>query len=161
MNASQRKALALKLLTNALEPQPDQGSNESALTIAALELVSESLAGDVVTKERLREKYEEIASLATKQPKSPPKPKPMPTLLPGRGRGVDTYNPYAKLNPFELLEDYGAHQLRAVLERATQQSLRDAVAMVQKHNPGTVPNNRTKSADMIDYIVLHVAGPGY
>jgi hypothetical protein len=59
------------------------------------------------------------------------------------------------------LEEYGADQLRAVLQRSTQRSLREAVDAVQEREPGTRPASRTRNADMIDYIVEHVAGPGY
>lgn len=39
--------------------------------------------------------------------------------------------------------------------------LREAVDIVQSHEPNTKPASRSRKADMIDYIVEHVAGPGY
>lgn len=161
MTATQRKTLAMKLLVTSVESDTIQAPSESTLTIASLEIISEWIGIDPEVQQRLRDKYEEIAALSAKKPKSTPQIPPMPTVLPGRGRSVDTYNPYAKLDPYELLDDYGAHQLRAALMHMTSQSLKDAVAIVQERNPGTAPKTKTKSADMIDYIVEHVAGPGY
>jgi hypothetical protein len=65
------------------------------------------------------------------------------------------------LNAYFLLEEYGRDQLRAVLDRMTQRRLREAVDSVQEREPGTRPASRTRNADMIDYIVEHVAGAGY
>jgi aryl-alcohol dehydrogenase-like predicted oxidoreductase len=60
-----------------------------------------------------------------------------------------------------LLDEYGRNQLRAVIERATQRLLREAVDIVQSHEPDSKPSSRSRNDVMIDFIVEKVAGPGY
>jgi hypothetical protein len=41
------------------------------------------------------------------------------------------------------------------------EALAEAVDAVQEREPDARPASRTRNADMIDFIVEHVAGPGY
>jgi hypothetical protein len=61
------------------------------------------------------------------------------------------------LDPYFLLELYGAHQLRDALAEQTTANLREAVALVKERNKGSQPRGRTAAA-IIDYIVEHVVG---
>ncbi len=153
LSATARKTLVTKQLVQALGP------DEKAAVTAALEVVSERLAWDSDLQQSLREKYGEIAALATATGTRTKDLGPLP--VPIRSVGLDRYTPYGKFDPYQLVYEYGAHQLRAVLVRGTQKDLREATDIVQTREPGTKPASRTKSADMIDYIMRHVAGTGY
>ncbi len=151
MSPTARKTLATKQLVSALGP------DEKAAVTAALEVASEHLAWDVGLLRSLREKYEVLAAATARTQKPDLGPKPVirnPSALAG-------HNPLAKTNPYELDAAYEHDQLRRVLADLTQRSLREAVDMVQAREPNSKPPNRTRNPDMIDYIVEHVAGPGY
>jgi hypothetical protein len=126
---------------------------------AALEVANEWLAWDTAFQERLRQKYDELSSLSPTKKKAPVDLGPAP--VPIAGRGLKNYSPYGKFDPYQLIDEYGRQQLRAVLIRATQQHLREAVDIVQAHEPGTKPASRSNNTAMIDYIVATVAGPDY
>jgi hypothetical protein len=151
MSPTARKTLATKQLVSTLGP------DEKAVVTAALEVVSEHLAWDVGLLRSLREKYEELAAAATRTQKPHLGARPVirnPSALAG-------HNPLARTDPYELDAAYEHDQLRSVLASLTQRSLREAVDIVQSREPNTKPASRSLKADMIDYIVEHVAGPGY
>jgi hypothetical protein len=154
MSAAQRKKLATQQLLNTLT-----GENESTATTAALEVINELLASDRSVQQRLQEKYDELTALTNGRPQ----PRAGQTAVPKPIAGVDLdrYSPYGKLDPYQLLAGFGRDQLRAVLKGATPPLLREAVDVVQAREPNAGKVNRAKKADMIDYIVEHVAGPGY
>jgi hypothetical protein len=134
-------------------------TNQTAALTAALEVVNEQLAWDMGLRQSLQRRFQELASLTTPLPRQKVDLGPKPTPI--SGRGVTRFSGFVKLNPYNLLEEYGADQLRAALMRSTQRDLREAVDAVQEREPGTRPASRTRNADMIDYIVEHVAGSGY
>jgi len=107
--------------------------------------------------ERLHDEYAELASLTQHRRRAPRGPAPVPLS------GGDLYHSsaYSKFDPYKVREDYGSHQLRAVLERATVQSLREAVGIVQSRVPDAAPASKARKADMIEFIMPHVAGPSY
>lgn len=70
------------------------------------------------------------------------------------------FDPTAPPDPYFLAEFYGSHQLRLALERYTVAPLREAVRPVKVANPRTKPSGTSRQA-LINYIVEHVAGPGY
>ena len=152
MSAAKRKTVATQQLMNTLA-----GDDQTAAITAALEVVNEWLAWDSVFQERLCQKYDELRTLAPAKKKIEHGPAPTPIAR----RGFENFNPYAKLDPYQLLDEYGHNQLRAVLERATQRLLREAVDIVQKHEPDSKPSSRSRNDVMIDFIVEKVAGPGY
>lgn len=154
LSAAKRKALAIQQLLSGLA-----GDDEAAAVTAALEVANEWLAWDTAFQERLRQKYGELSSLSPSKKKAPVDLGPAP--VPIAGRGLKNYSPYGKFDPYQLIDEYGQQQLRAVLVRATQQHLREAVEIVQAHEPGTKPASRSSNTAMIDYIVAAVAGPGY
>ncbi len=155
LTASKRKSLATQQLLNTLA-----GDNQTAVVVAALEVVNEWATWDGALLERLRQKYEELSTLSngkSKQPDQNHAPAPFPIA----GKELGKFNPYGKLDPYELLDEYGRDQLRAVLTRATQRHLREALDIVQSHDPDTKPPSRSRNDAMIDFIVEKVAGPGY
>jgi hypothetical protein len=154
LSAAKRKALATQQLLSTLA-----GDNESAAMTAALEVANEWLVWDTAFQERLGQKYDELNRLAPSKKKAPVDLGPAP--VPIAGRGLKNYSPYGKFDPYQLIDEYGRQQLRSVLVRATQQHLREAVDIVQAHEPGTKPASRSSNTAMIDYIVAAVAGPDY
>lgn len=149
ISVAQRKSLATQQLLTSVD-----GVNQAVAFTAALEVINEWLASDRSMQARLREKYTELAALA----KGPQKADLGPVPTPLEGRTLST--PYGHLDPYQLLESYGPGQLRAALVRAPQRLLREGVNIVQAREPATKPIGR-RNADLIDFIVEHVAGPGY
>ncbi len=82
-------------------------------------------------------------------------PRPKGTLALGE------FGSSGKLDPYLFSRNYEPGELRHVLSSATLARLKEAAEVVQAREPGTAPRGRTKKADMIDYIVEHVVGPGY
>jgi hypothetical protein len=142
LTATQRKTIATQKILQALAAS-DQGL---AIT-AALEAVSERLAWDRELQRSVREKYDDLQALG-----------PMPPLI--RTPGLNRQSPLHVLDPYELALDYGRDQLRNVLSRASQPNLKVAVGLVKERNPGKKPSGQSSPA-LVDFIVEHVAGPGY
>lgn len=153
LTVTQRKALAIDQLLGAVS-----GADKDAALVAAVELMAEWLC-DIEMGERFRERYSEIERLNSEKKK--PKPAPRPKLVPISGPDLDHFNPYAKPDPYKLLDWYGHKQFRALLDDFTPQSLRDLVAAVQLREPDAKPASRSKKQDMVDFVVAHVAGPDY
>lgn len=152
MSPTQRKSLATQQLLSIVS-----GTDQSAVVTAALEVINEWIALDRGVQRRLREKYDELATLTSGKAKADLGPVPVPTNPVSFGQ----FNPYGRFDPYQLLTEYGRDQLRAVLARGTQKDLREATDIVQERNPGTRPSSRSSKAAMADYIMEHVAGPGY
>lgn len=152
MSPSRRKTLATQQLLSTLE-----GTDQTAAITAALEAINEQMGWDTGLRQSVRNKYADLVAMtpAKNKPNLGPVPVPIP------GPALARYNPYGKFDPYFILDAYGHDQLRAVLVRGTQRDLREAVGIVKERNPGTKPANATRNADMIDYIVQYVAGPGY
>ena len=153
MSATQRNKLAVQGIVTTLG-----FSDEKVAIIAALEAVHEQLAYDSDLRERVCEKYQEIAALGTgTRPKADLGPVPIPI----RAGTPEQYTAYGKFDPYRLNWEYGEDQLRAVLMRGTQRDLREATTIVMTRNPGTKPTSKSNKDAMVDYIVERVAGHGY
>lgn len=153
LTVTQRKALAIGQLLGAVS-----GADKDAALVAAAELMAEWLC-DSAMGERFRERYTELEALNSAKKK--PKPAPRPKLVPKSGPDLDHFNPYAKPDPYKLLDWYGHDQFRALVDDFTPQALRDLVDAVQLREPDARPASRSKKQDMVDFVVAHVAGPGY
>jgi hypothetical protein len=151
MSAARRKTLATQQITDVA------GSNRTLAITAALEVVAERLAWDANVQQSLHQKYAELLALSQPKPRNGVSSMPKPKGLLALGE----FNPLGKLDPYLVSRNYEPGELRQVLGYATAASLKVAVAIVQAREPGTAPKSRTKKADMIDYIVEHVVGPGY
>jgi len=150
-SATARNSLATQQLVSTL------GTDKKAAVTAALETVNERLAWDRAFEQSLRQRYDELAALATSKPKAAPRSASKPALASGPAQRATL----EKLDPYQLLEGFGRDHLRAALADTTQRRLRSAVDVVQARHPTTKLPNRNRNEDMIDYIVTHVAGPGY
>lgn len=147
-----RKALATERIIAALVAD----DSEAALT-AALETVADGLERSPAKRDRLRARYAELEALR----QTAKKPALAPAPVPISGPDLDHFNPYAKPDPYKLLAWYGHDQFRALISRATPEALRDLVDAVRAREPDATPARRSRKRDMIDYIVEHVAGPGF
>src|SRR5690348_7323981 len=136
MTAAQRNKLATQGIATILDV-----TDVKAAVTAALETVYERFTWDSDLRERVREKYLEIAALS---PITPPKLDLGPVPFPIRSVGLDNYTPYGKFDPYQLEWTYGVDQLRAVLARGTQNDLREAIDIVQARNPGTKSASRSR-----------------
>lgn len=156
MTATQRKTLATKQLIDSFGP------NQNAAVTAALETVNERLSWDTALRQRISEKYGELTAVsATSSSRSRTSSGPAPKPLSAGGNGPTRSRSFEHLDPYRVLADFGRDNLREMLSRDTQGRLRTAVTIVQERHPGTKPASRSRNADMVDYIVEHVAGPGY
>lgn len=151
MTPTQRKTLAATTIMQALAV-----SDQALAITAALEAVSERLAWDTALQHSVREKYGDLQTVGTAKPKKDLGP--MPPLI--RTPGLNRQSPLHVLDPYELALDYGDDQLRNVLSRASGPNLQVAARLVKERNPGKIPSGQSKPA-LIDFIVEHVAGPGY
>jgi hypothetical protein len=153
MSGAQRNKLATQGIIAAFG-----ATDEKAVVTAALEAVHERLASDPDLKERVRQKYHEIAALSAETGQNADLG---PVPVPIRSGTPEQYTPYGRFDPYKLAWQYGTSQLRAVLLRGTQKDLREATDIVQARNPGTKPASRTKKEDMIAYIMEYVSPLGY
>lgn len=135
--------------------------NLKLLSAAIAEVAADEADSNPAFVSRVRAVYQELVSMPTTRARSAASKLAEVELIPiGKVEGGGI-NPYAPLDPDYLSKLYGAHQLRAALSRYQLASLKDAAAKIQQEHPGTKPRNRSSKDSVIDYIVEHVAGPGY
>lgn len=79
------------------------------------------------------------------------------TLTPIRHVEGREINLAAPLDPYFLLEVYGAHQLRQALELFPLAKLKEGLSAVMERHPGTKPASKASKAAVIDYIMRYVA----
>lgn len=80
------------------------------------------------------------------------------TLTPIRHVEGREINLAAPLDPYFLLEVYGAHQLRQALDLFPLAKLKEGLPAVMERHPGTKPSSKASKAAVIDYLVRVVAG---
>jgi hypothetical protein len=156
-SATTRKTLATQKIMTHLAASENE--KDKAIT-AVLEAVSERLDWDRALQQSVREKYEELRTLAPSRQTGQkaklgpmPQPKPSSTLA--------THNPLANTNPYELAEEYEHRDFRAVLDHAGRDPLREMVGVIGRRNPGIKLPNRNQLDAMRDFIVQQVLGPGW
>lgn len=155
MTAQQRGAEATRRLREVLGL-----SDLKVLATALAEIAADEAQHNVDFGDRIRHAYREIELLPT-QNRSSRKIASKPKLIPIAAPGVVDIDPHGDLNPFSLVQLYGANQLRAALTEYSLSRLKEASAIVEQRNPSTKPKNKSRKDTIIDYIVEHVAGPGY
>jgi hypothetical protein len=105
--------------------------------------------------------YKELEPLQVARPAAQAKNAPKSAPIPIAAVGIERLNPYGKLDPYVILDGYGPDQLRAVLERASAYRLREAIEVVQEHEPGLKAPAKGRKEVMVDYLVEVVAGKGH
>ncbi|HST90360.1 MAG TPA: hypothetical protein VLJ14_18435 [Ktedonobacterales bacterium] len=157
LTAKQRNNLALQRLCAKLGIE-----DSSLLATAVLEVVADEVGWNGDVGRRIRDVYRDLiqlSSLARAKPR-PSKPEPV-KLVPVGKVDESRINPYGPLDPYLLFDMYGAHQLRLALDGYSLAKLKEGMAAVEARNPGTKPKSKASKAPLIDYIVEHIAGPGY
>jgi hypothetical protein len=129
------------------------------LATVLLEAATEELSRSGRFADRVRVTYDALIAVkpnrgSSRRQEPPAKLTPIKRI---EGREIDLG---ASPDPYFLLELYGKEQLPAALARYPVKALLESVEIVQQHFPGTKPKGKTKAV-VIDYIVEHVAGPGY
>lgn len=152
MTATARNKLATQTILKAIDV-----SDGKVAAIAALEAMSERLTWDAALRQTVRQKYDELQALSAPKQKADLGPMPTPIQTPG----LTKTTPLHVVDPYDLRDTYGSHQLRNVLQRVGRQDLRDGVKLVQKRTSGTKLPSLNDMNAMIDYIMQHVAGPEY
>jgi hypothetical protein len=133
--------------------------NTKAIAAALIEAATELAANDSNFASRIRALYQEITATKGHTPKNPPISANKSHykleddgLVPIKHMQVHL-DLSAPLDPFFLLELYGAGQLPKALSRYQLKRLLEAMAAVQEKFPGTKPRNKSKKDDVIAYIV--------
>ena len=151
----QRSAEATRTLRALL------GLNDLKLLSAS---IAEAAAEEIVRNERFSGRVRNIyAELESKQqtPTSHRRQTHDVELTPLPGAEHVRVDPFAPLDPFLLQRLYGSKQLRQALSVYSLSKLKEALSPVEERNPGTKPTNKGRKDAIIDYIVEHVAGPGF
>jgi hypothetical protein len=167
-SVQERTAEASRVLCAALGLVGLSATNMKYLMLALAEVADEEIHRNADFAARLRSRYEALvparpsragrSSGASRPSRSSGPPKTRLTPVGTVDEGL--LDPYAPPNPFLLQQLYGNEQLAAALGRHSLAALKQAVDVVQEQFPGTKPKKLTKPG-IIDYIVEHVAGPGY
>lgn len=160
MTPAQRKTLATQEIMKAVGAiTPTE--KEVAIT-AALEAVKEQLLLEPEFQGAFRQKYEEIQRLGMSS-RSATKPKadlgPMPQPKPWFH--LAAHNPLANLSPYEIAEAWEHRDFRSVLAHAGRDLVREMVDVVKVREPGAKLPNKNSMPAMMNWITLHVLGPGY
>lgn len=153
----QRNRLALQRLSESLSLE-----DVALLATAALEVVADEVGRNGEVARRIRESYHDLlkSPRQTKTKFHLSKPEPV-KLIPVGTVDESRIKPYGPLDPYLLFDLYGAEQLRLALDGYSLVKLKEGMAAVTTRNPGTKPKSKASKAPLIDYIVEHVAGPGY
>lgn len=130
------------------------------LSASVAEATAEEIARNERFSQRIRDLYAELASRQGIKRTNQKLALPV-ELVPLPGSENVRVDPFAALDPFLLQRLYGSGQLRQALSVYSLSKLKEALAPVEQRNPGTKPTNRSRKDSIIEYIVEHVAGPGY
>ncbi len=130
------------------------------LSTAVAELAAEEAARNPAYVSRLQAVYQELVSLHSTRPIRAQEASGV-KLVPIGNVAHQAIDPHAPLDPYYLYDLYGPEQLRAALSRYTLARLKEGLPAVEQRNAGTKPASRARKDAIIDYIVEHVAGPGY
>ena len=160
MTRTQRKTLATAEIMKAVGATTPV-EKDAAIT-AALESVREQLLLDPAFRGTFRQNYDELQRLGTSTNRSSakkvelgPMPQPKPSFH------LASHNPLANLSPYEIAEAWEHRDFRSVLAHAGRDLVREMVDVVKVREPGARLPNKNSMPAMIDWITLHVLGPGY
>lgn len=158
LTVTQRTAEATREVAETLGLQ-DLKRVAAALSEAAAEGVRKNTAFAAHVRKLYEEMAPKPAATSTRKRSQAKTSAPDIELIPIKQvEGI--LNPAAPPDPYFLVDLYGPHQLRLALTRYTPARIREAVAPVKSRSGGARPSGTSRQA-LIDYIVEHVAGPGY
>ncbi len=154
-----------------------EGTNGKLLQAVLLEVAATALADDPAFAARVRARYAEVAPPPTRRatkrgdsssggtgrraPRATPKVSDLlEPLVPIKHIPNYEITVEGPLDPYLLLEVFGAHQLARALNQRSPADLQKAVALVQARHPGTGPERSTSGKAskpaLIAYIVEQV-----
>lgn len=151
LTLSQRVAEAQRCAAEALH-----SDDTKRATAALLETALEEMRRNPGFALRVHGRFDELAP--ARQPRARQAKtikKPYKELIPIKQIEGQTFDVSAALDPYFLLDLYGADQLTEALDQHPTSNVREAVEMVQERHPGTKPQGRSKSA-LIAYVVRYV-----
>lgn len=158
----QRAAQAAHRAAEAL-----RATDEKRLAAALAEIAAEEMARNPTFALRVRSRYEDLeppkkarAAKTIKEPrkpKLPPAPRaaiePLIPIKPSVNYQIDVARP---LDPYEVLEYFGAHQLPIAFDDQHLTTLRVSATFVEDHHPGTKPKGRATREKLFAYIMQYV-----
>jgi chromosome partitioning protein len=164
-----------RALTHAQATLPE-GTNGKLLQAVLLEVAAAALADDPAFAARVRARYAEVApppakrattkggsgtgSTGRRAPRATPKVSDLlEPLVPIKHIPNYEITVEGPLDPYLLLEVFGAHQLARALNQRSAADLQKAVALVQARHPSTGPERKSGKASkpaLIAYIVEQV-----
>jgi hypothetical protein len=152
MTLTQRINQAQQHAANALHA--DDAKRAAA---AVLEMALEEMRRNPGFSLRVRGRYNELAPAKPRRASSTKAARATRNeLIPIKKIEGREFDVTAALDPYFLLELYGAEQFPDALDRHPRSSIEEAVGIVKERHPGTKPGGRTKAA-LIEYIVRYVA----
>ena len=132
-------------------------ADEKRMLAALGEMAVDEMSRNPAFAVRVRNRYEELA------PQKPPtrakavktaKPKLIPIKeLPGFQLDATR-----RVDPWFILEYFGAKQLEPALRMQTIGNLREAIAVVEERYPGTAPKGKLTKDSAVSYILQQVLG---
>ncbi|HUY78772.1 MAG TPA: hypothetical protein VMV29_18510 [Ktedonobacterales bacterium] len=144
-----------------------RATDEKRMAAALAEIAAEEMARNPSFALRVRSRYEALeppkktrAAKALKdpqKPKLPPAPRaatePLVAIKPSVDYQIDVARP---LDPYEILEYFGAHQLPLAFDSQHLTTLRDSATFVEDRHPGTKPKGRATREKLFAYIMQYV-----
>ena len=125
----------------------------SRLSIALAEAAADELTRNGAFARHVREIYDCLPEKAPRVPREDPLRALKINLIPLRPDANYQVNPSGPLDPYDLLEHFGAHQLTDALELFSLQRLQAAAKKVQAKHPGAKPKDGRQKPSVIAYIV--------
>lgn len=134
------------------------GLNDLKLLSAA---VAEAAAAEAVKNADflacIRSIYAELTKAPNRQPRAKAPHQELPELIPLPDVDGSRFDPFAALNPYELLRLYGLSQMATALNGFSLEKLREAATFVKERHPGTKPKDGRRKDSLIAYIVEQMA----
>jgi hypothetical protein len=152
--------LAAKQCYTALGLTNVKKKDSKSLELVLLQIVAGEIAHNAVFAQRAREACQQALASATK-----PASRTRSTASTAEKRSTPVrrvdpsrFSARVPIDPYAFWEQYGDEQFHEKLNGWHIDTLRAAAASVQHRNPGTKPKSKSRSVDLIDYIVRYVTG---
>ena len=151
-----RAAEATTRLRHALHLPELTATELKRLSLAIAEIAAEEAEANARFAERIYALYETLTP-RKRSIKSEVTPYLGEDLVPISSAYGFHINVYGPPDPIVLLKIYGKEQLPRALSLFKPAKLKEAVARLMEEYPGTKPKTKTKTEDLIDYIIKQVA----
>jgi len=167
VTSTERSAEATRSLCEALGIGFVPTTKLKVLATALAEVAAEEARRNLDFSGRVRALYEQLATPKNKPSSSASgsarrrAQRQVTPLVPLAEAGTVRFNPYLGCEPEKLLILYGREQLPAALNEYSSDHLKEAAQRIRAERPESKLRSKASRAAIIDYIVEHVAGPGY